>query len=52
MKELVSRDANLDILNADGFRPLHLACGLRNDNRGNEQVNADSFTCVRVTAMT
>ena len=41
MKELVSREANLDITNADGFRPLHLACGLRNDNRGNEQVNAD-----------
>jgi len=41
VKELVSREANLDILNADGFRPLHLACGLRNDNRGNEQVNAD-----------
>ena len=38
VKELVGRKADLDIQNKEGFRPLHLACGLRHDNRGNEQV--------------
>merc|ERR1719498_103778 len=38
VEELLSRKANPDIVNSEGFRPLHIACGLPQDTEGNEQV--------------
>ena len=41
VRELIDRKADLDIKDAKGFTPLHLACGLRetNVNNLNLQVN-------------
>ena len=51
VKELVKRKADLDIENDEGFRPLHLACGLRDMDARNLNTQVTSHTTIFLFVM-